>query len=293
MITIPEEKIIELEECLVVHPELQAVLESVNCTLNDLHQNASYLKSLQLFAHIECIADQDARSVCFRLMKPIPEDVIQDMVKAFASAGVSLWFRVGEGPLTLISGHESEYQLEGGLKIAYTPEDFLQVNPSVNQSLVSEVITQLEITEDDHVLDLFSGLGNFSLPVARVAKSVTAVEAIAEMVDKSQLNAKQNRLSNVNSVKQDLFDEDALGWLDQGADKVILDPPRAGAELISQHIGRTGAKKIAYVSCNPLSLARDSKAILAQGYEITQAQLIDMFAQTSHIETLLMFERKA
>ena len=112
------------------------------------------------------------------------------------------------------------------------------------------------------------------------------------MVQISRLNAQQNKLVNMDAVVQDLFNEDALGWLDKGADKIILDPPRAGAELVSQHIGRTGADTIAYISCNPSSLARDTKAILEQGYNISGAHLIDMFAQTSHVETLLIFKRK-
>ena len=194
--------------------------------------------------------------------------------------------------MALVSGDHSFYILEDGTKIFYTPEDFLQVNPKVNKKLVSRVFEVLRLTEQDIVLDLFSGLGNFSLPVARLAKSVTAVEAIDEMVQKSILNAQQNKLFNMDAVVQDLFNEDALGWLDKGADKIILDPPRAGAELVSQHIGRTGADTIAYISCNPSSLARDTKAILEQGYNISAAHLIDMFAQTSHVETLLIFKRK-
>jgi 23S rRNA (uracil1939-C5)-methyltransferase len=157
--------------------------------------------------------------------------------------------------------------------------------------MVSAVIDALELKPTDRVLDFFSGLGNFTLPVAKKAGQVLAIEVIDEMVQKSLTNAQNNQLDNVDAVARDLFDTSALEWLDQGADKVILDPPRAGAELISQQLGRTQAKRVAYVSCNPQSLARDAQYILQQGYRLECLTLLDMFPQTSHVETLAIFSK--
>ncbi len=285
-------KLVPIKTCVVVNSYLQTLLDELNCLFDDLHQNEAYKAELYLFAHIECVADEDSTTVCFRTIKPLSDRLRNRVVHWSEQHQINVWLKEGDQDLVLISGEQPFYILQDGTKVSYTPEDFLQVNPKVNKKLVSQVIEALRLTEQDTVLDLFSGLGNFSLPVARLAKSVTAVEAIDEMVQKSILNAQQNKLLNMDAVVQDLFNEDALGWLDKGADKIILDPPRAGAELVSQHIGRTGADTIAYISCNPSSLARDTKAILEQGYNISGAHLIDMFAQTSHVETLLIFKRK-
>lgn len=292
-------KIVAVSDCQVMTPELKSLVQAIYQLVDDLHDQLEHPKLLREFAHIECVADHDGQSVCFRLLKSLPNQVMSLLEEWAQSQGVSLWLRVADQPLALHQGNSltsvlniaTNSNLKNDVKIAYTPEDFLQVNGQVNTAMVSRVLTLLNISESDRVLDLFSGLGNFSLPVARVAKRVTAVEGIGEMVDKSLENARLNGIENFSASVQDLFSEDALNWLDQGVDKIILDPPRAGAELIAQHLGRTKASRIAYVSCNPQALARDTQWILEQGYRLENVTLLDMFPQTSHIETLAVFSK--
>ncbi|MFC3150484.1 23S rRNA (uracil(1939)-C(5))-methyltransferase RlmD [Litoribrevibacter euphylliae] len=286
-------KIVAVSECQVMTPQLKSLVQALYQLMGDLHEQLDQPKLLREFAHIECVADQDGQSVCFRLLKPLPTGVMTLLENWAQSQGVSLWLRIADKPLERYQGNLSttNLDLKNGVKIAYTPEDFLQVNAQVNEAMVASVLQQLDISIDDRVLDLFSGLGNFSLPAAYLAKDVLAVEGIDEMVEKSLENARLNGIDNFSASVQDLFNEEALSWLDQGADKIILDPPRAGAELIAQNIGRTNATKIAYVSCNPQALVRDTKWILEQGYQLESATLLDMFPQTSHIETLVIFSK--
>ncbi|GLQ31196.1 23S rRNA (uracil(1939)-C(5))-methyltransferase RlmD [Litoribrevibacter albus] len=284
-------KIVPVSDCAIVTNEMKALLKAVYGLVEQLHQDVTKTSVLRQFAHIECVADQDSQSVCFRLLERLPEPV-ESIVSQWAETNeLNLWFRVGNEPLTLKRGMESVSCLKDGVKLAYSPEDFLQVNAGVNDNLVQRVMEVLNIQASDRVLDLFSGLGNFTLSSAKRAKRVKAVEAIDVMVEKSLDNARLNQLENVDAEVQDLFDEAALQWLDDSCDCLILDPPRAGAELISQHVGRTKARRIAYVSCNPQSLARDSQWILQQGYQLDSLTLLDMFPQTSHIETLAVFTK--
>ncbi len=284
-------KIVPVSECVIVSPEMKVLLSGLYELIEGLHSEANKPSILKNIAHIECVADQDGQSVCFRLMDELPDSMERTILSWAEQSGVNLWFRVGSEPLKQQQGETVYSTLPDGVKIAYSPEDFLQVNTEVNRKMVSAVIDALELKPTDRVLDFFSGLGNFTLPVAKKAGQVLAIEVIDEMVQKSLTNAKNNQLDNVDAVARDLFDTSALEWLDQGADKVILDPPRAGAELISQQLGRTQAKRVAYVSCNPQSLARDAQYILQQGYRLECLTLLDMFPQTSHVETLAIFSK--
>jgi 23S rRNA (uracil1939-C5)-methyltransferase len=284
-------KIVDVQACKVLNPELTSLMSKVYQLVDSFHNLEAEHKFLGDIAHIECIADSDSLSVCFRLLKPLINEAHQMMLEWAEKHHLNLWLRVADQTLEQVFGNHSYSVFEDGSKIAYSPEDFLQVNASVNEQMVVRVMTLLELTEQDRLLDLFSGLGNFSIPAAKSVNSVLAVEAVEEMVEKSKQNAVLNRASNFSTECQDLFDSSALSWLENGFDKVILDPPRAGAELVSQHIGKTGAEKIAYVSCNPMSLARDAVHLQGQGYRLQSLTLLDMFAQTSHIETLALFVR--
>ena len=283
-------KIVDVSECQIVNAELSQLLQQIYGFIDELHQMVSKPNQLSVIAHIECVADEHSQSVCFRLIRPLADELQEHFIHWADKHAVNLWFKVADGELTQVKGEESYSLLEDGSKLAYTPEDFLQVNAEVNKQMIDQTLNLLELSASDSVLDLFSGLGNFSIPAARKADSVKAIEAIDVMVEKSRENAKLNGLTNFSAAAHDLFDESSLSYLDDGVDKIILDPPRAGAELIVKHIARTGAKKIAYVSCNPQALARDTKELIAQGYQLESLTLLDMFPQTSHIETLAVFK---
>jgi 23S rRNA (uracil1939-C5)-methyltransferase len=156
--------------------------------------------------------------------------------------------------------------------------------------MVAQALDWLELDEQDCVLDLFCGLGNFSLPMAKKVKQVIGVEGVDVMVDKAKDNAKVNGISNT-AFHQANLDQDFSGqlWAQEKFDKILLDPARAGASGIIEHISQLGASRVVYVSCNPATLARDSQSLLNQGYKLQKLGMLDMFPHTSHLESMALF----
>ena len=170
----------------------------------------------------------------------------------------------------------------------------MQVNPQVNQRLVNHVREWLAPTATDRVLDLFCGIGNFTLPLARDAASVTGIEGVDEMVQRATHNAEQNQLVNAEFHRADLTkmaEYANAGWQQQCYDLILLDPGRAGAEEVMPWLAKSGARRIVYVSCNPVTAARDC-ALLQPGYTLKQWGLLNMVPHTGHVESLFLFERK-
>jgi 23S rRNA (uracil1939-C5)-methyltransferase len=167
----------------------------------------------------------------------------------------------------------------------------VQVNQDMNQRMLHQAIGLLQPLAGERVLDLFCGIGNFSLPLARHGAEVTGVELDGVMVAKAISNAAANGLDNVNFVTGDLMqpDQEQSFWR-QSFDTVVLDPPRAGARDVLERIAATGAKRILYVSCHAGSLARDAGILVAEyGYRLQNAGAMDMFPQTSHVEAMALF----
>ena len=158
----------------------------------------------------------------------------------------------------------------------------------------------LQLNSQDKVLDLFCGLGNFTLAMARQSAEVTGVEGAESMVIKARENARRNNIENVQFFAADLSrDISAELWLNKAGirqkyDKVLLDPPRSGAMEMLKHIGKLKAERIVYVSCNPATLARDSYVLVHEhGYTLEEAGVMDMFPHTAHVESIALFTRNA
>ncbi|WP_082783591.1 methyltransferase domain-containing protein [Snodgrassella sp. CFCC 13594] len=185
-----------------------------------------------------------------------------------------------------------EYQVN----IAFTPQDFTQVNGRTNALMVHRAMALLQPQADELIVDWFCGLGNFSLPMARLGANVIGIEGVAAMVSKAQANAKANGLSAQAQFGQaDLFavtDIDAVRW--GVADKWLLDPPRAGAQALVQALHGLPEnklpKRVVYVSCNPGTLARDAGILVARGYRFSAAGIMNLFAQTAHVESIAVFD---
>jgi len=186
---------------------------------------------------------------------------------------------------------------EFDIKVEFLPTDFIQVNAGINDQLVSKAIELLDIKEDDRVLDLFCGVGNFTLPLARKSNHVVGVEGDQALVNRANHNKQLNKLEHVDFYFGDLFKEDMTssshgGWLDQKFDKILLDPPRSGAAEMIKRIPEFGASKVVYVSCGPATLARDAGVMVNEhGYKMTYAGVIDMFPHTAHVESIAVFEK--
>ncbi|WP_371188409.1 23S rRNA (uracil(1939)-C(5))-methyltransferase RlmD [Thalassotalea maritima] len=175
--------------------------------------------------------------------------------------------------------------------------DFLQVNAVLNNKMVDQAMTWLDIGTDDQILDLFAGFGNFSLPMAARAKAVIGVEGVETMVARATANAQANNLDNCCFFQADLNDENApWPWLSKFSsgrvNKVLLDPARAGAPGAIKRIIELSPDKVLYVSCDAATMARDSAVLLANGYRLIKLSLMDMFAQTRHVESMALFVKR-
>jgi 23S rRNA (uracil1939-C5)-methyltransferase len=186
------------------------------------------------------------------------------------------------------------YGLEDGrTTIEFEPTDFIQINRELNRSMVSRALDVLEPQAGDTVLDLFCGLGNFSLPLARRAAQVVAVEGDAGLVSRARGNAARNAITNVEFHAADLFgDVSGLPWARRPFERVLLDPPRAGAKEILPVVAGSGARRVVYISCHSGSLARDAGLLVREhGFRMTAAGVMDMFPHTTHVEAMAVFDR--
>jgi len=185
-----------------------------------------------------------------------------------------------------------EYSLTDDINIEFRATDFIQINHQVNVAMVNQAIDWLELTKQDNVLDLFCGLGNFSLRIAQQSASVTGIEGVAAMTEQATLNAEKNNIVNCRFFHGDLNAHwQSVPWAKSQYNKVLLDPARAGAFEACEQIIALKPSHIVYVSCDPSTLARDSKLFVDAGYQLNKISLIDMFAQTKHVETMVLFER--
>ncbi len=179
------------------------------------------------------------------------------------------------------------------IRLEFAAHDFVQVNGVVNQAMVSQALAWLEVGPASRVLDLFCGLGNFTLPLARRVREVTGIEGNAALVAQAARNAATNGLANAHFVAADLDAAGVAGVIgDSPPDAALLDPPRTGALGAVQALGALAVPRILYVSCNPATLARDAQVLVGQfGYRLARAGVMDMFPHTHHIESMALFER--
>lgn len=169
---------------------------------------------------------------------------------------------------------------------------FTQINPEGNRRILTELLTTGDFTDQDRVLELYGGPGNFTLSIAKRAREVVAVEGHRPSVDSGKQSAQLNHLSNINWIVSDVpAAVERLVKRRENFTKIVLDPPRAGAKGIDRHLASLGAEKILYISCNPATLARDLGALAARGYKLTLAQPVDLFPHTFHVEVLALMER--
>ena len=190
--------------------------------------------------------------------------------------------------------HEQQlsYKIADDININFSHHDFIQVNEQVNNAMVLQAMQWLNLGEDDQVLDLFCGLGNFSLPIATKVKQVIGVEGVQAMVDKAKANAEDNQLTNCQFYQADLNSHWLENqWSKNHFTKVVLDPARAGAEQAVTQVAQLDVDTILYISCEPTTLARDSHLLIAQGYKVAKIGLVDMFSQTKHVETMVLFTK--
>jgi 23S rRNA (uracil1939-C5)-methyltransferase len=186
------------------------------------------------------------------------------------------------------------YRLDDfGLKLDFGPTDFVQVNGAINSLMVARAIELLEIGPEDRVLDLYCGLGNFTLPLARRAAAVVGVEGSPELIGRARANARSNGITNAEFHVADLSSapDRTIPWMRSGYDKVLLDPPRVGAAEVLSAVAHLGPQRVVYISCHTGSLARDLGVLTHElGFRLTAAGVLDMFPHTTHVESIAVLE---
>lgn len=281
----------DTRRCEVLDPKVGGSIEALAELLGGL-SIADRIPQVEL-----AVGDNDAVLVLRVLAEPSLADV--ECLKSFEREhGYRFYLQPGE-PATAVAltGEpvDLRYRLpEWDVDIHFTVTDFIQVNGEINRRLVALALAELAVQPGDKVLDLFCGLGNFTLPLARLTERVTGVEGDADLVTRARLNGKRNGLDRVAFHQTDLFAHELdASWLKQGYDRILLDPPRAGAREVIARFPQLGAKRVVYVSCHPATLARDAKILVEeQGYRLQKCGVLDMFPHTSHVESLAVFTRE-
>ncbi|GMR07114.1 MAG: 23S rRNA (uracil(1939)-C(5))-methyltransferase RlmD [Gammaproteobacteria bacterium] len=272
--------------------------ERIGGRLEELAGVISSLGNFKYIPQIEVAATQSQMALVFRCLQPFTEQD-KDRLTEFGKQFDFQIYQQPGGPesITLIWPEEAtlSYRLDAyDVELFFKPGDFTQVNSMINESMVRQAIELLSLQSDDTVLDLFCGIGNFTLPMARVAGSVTGIEGSEDLLRRASDNARRNNLENVDFVNENLYRDDIgmAGFLNNSYNKVLLDPPRSGAREVIEELHHVGAGSIVYVSCNTATLARDAgKLVNDHGYKLVSAGVMDMFPHTAHVESMVLFKK--
>jgi 23S rRNA (uracil1939-C5)-methyltransferase len=283
-----------IDHCLVLAPELNALLAP-------LQQWLDTLGSHKTVTHIELVRGKNTSAIILRHTKKLTDAHLTALAQLAEQHSCHIWLEPnGNVGLTELNGTPCDprlhYDLEG-LELAFHPQDFTQVNPQVNQQMVAQALTLLALKPDQRVLDLFCGIGNFTLPIAQYCAEVIGIEAVESMVLRGRENADRLHIDNAKFIAANLADLSHTQLQRLGGDisAILLDPPRDGAKDIIASIQRwvTGKQlspqRIVYVSCNPATLARDAALLAEVGYSLDTLGVLDMFPHTSHVESMALF----
>lgn len=271
---------------------------SVGARLEELARLIAGMEAKERIPQIEVAVGDDATALVFRHLDPLSAPDRARLIDYAKTTGLHLFLQpAGPDSVHRLWPEEGElyYSLpEHDVRIDFLPVDFTQVNGLLNRAMVNLALELLDPKADERVLDLFAGLGNFTLPIARRAAEVVGVEGDEAMVRRGEASARQNGISNTRHFVGNLFEPaPALPWMKERFDKILLDPPRAGAMEIMPHLARMKPKRIVYVSCNPATLARDAGILVNEhGFRLRAAGVMDMFPHTAHVESIAVFEPK-
>lgn len=282
-------RVADVQTCRILAHPIGALLGVLRRTIDRLSV-AGAIPQLEI-----AVGDDDA-VVVVRHLEPLSAADVGILREVGHVHGVRFWSQAG-GPDTVCPFDPADagllrYALPAfDLDLEFHPLDFTQVNAEINRLMIGRAIELLAARSSDRVLDLFCGLGNFTLPLATRCADVLGVEGSEGLVARAAANAVRNGLEGVRFEVRDLYaDSFDVGQLPT-ADRVLLDPPRSGAEKICAQMDRIGPARVVYVSCNPETLARDAKLLEGSGYRMRVAGIIDMFPNTAHVESIAAFDR--
>lgn len=278
-----------LETCLVLEPKVSALLPALRTLIGEL-------SCPNRIPQIEVACGANAMALVFRHLVPLTEDDRERLAAFGEHNDIRIYLQPSRPdsivPLWPAAPEPLYYRIPAfDVDIRFEPADFIQINDAVNAATVAQAINLLELTPTDKVLDLFCGLGNFTLPLARRGGKVLGVEGETGLVSRARANTELNQITNAEFISADLYKESSSApWADFKPDKLLLDPPRGGAIEAIKMLVEPLPSRIVYVSCYPATLARDSEYLVcALGYRFAAAGVMDMFPQTSHVETMALF----
>lgn len=278
-----------LQTCLVLEPKVSALLPA-------LHELIAGLSCPDRIPQIEVSVGSNAAALVFRHLVPLTHEDTEKLAAFGERHDIRIYLQSSRpdsiAPLWPAKPEPLFYRIPAfNVEIRFEPADFIQINNAVNNVTVEQALKLLELTPDDKVLDLFCGLGNFTLPLARRAGHVLGVEGEVALVNRARTNAQLHHIMNVEFISTDLYRENTgAAWNTFPANKLLLDPPRGGAMEALKSLAEPLPSRIVYVSCYPATLARDSEYLVqALGYRFAAVGVMDMFPQTSHVESMALF----
>lgn len=281
-------EITPVSECYVLSPVIAPIFAVLTATLPQLKQGSA-------ITHVEVL---DADGQAFVIVRHVKALTIADRQLLCEAWPNACWIgQPDSGALEHWQGKEiwPRYTLtiqpNSNLQLSFKPTDFIQVNATINQAMVQQALDWLDPQPGENILDLYCGIGNFSLAFAQAGARVVGIEGMQAMVDIARANAEQNHLAQVEFAQADLhLPWPATGWTRQTYHKVVLDPARAGALGAMEQIVKLKPAQVLYVSCHPTTFARDAKVLLDKGYRLIKISLMDMFPFTSHLELMALFQ---
>lgn len=283
--------ITDLKRCYVLDP-------LVGELITPLAELIAGLTIMEKVVQIEVAQGDDCCVLIFRVMEPTAQQDNDRLLAFGREHGVHIYLQEGgTDSIRPLSGERAEltYRLDAyDATLHFLPNDFTQVNSELNRLMLARALEMLDLNSSDRVLDLFCGLGNFTLPIARTAQEVVGVEADAGLVARARDNAIGNGISNSRYFTANLYQSlEKEPWLHETFNKVLLDPPRSGALEVLEQLPKMGVERIVYVSCYPGTLARDAGELVNQhGYRLVSAGVMDMFPHTAHVESIALFEKR-
>jgi 23S rRNA (uracil1939-C5)-methyltransferase len=276
--------IADLDHCEVLDPRVGLNFE----LLRELISSLSVYKQLP---QIEVACDDNNVALIFRHLAALSESDKTKLTQFGEKNNFKIYLHPTK-PEVISVMEDLSYKLDD-ITFKFQPTDFTKINFQINQKMVKLALELLDLTPEDNVLDLFCGLGNFTLPISKYCKQVTGIEGDKNMVQKARNNAELNNIKNTEFYYSNLFEPDmSMPWMQKKYDKVLLDPPRTGAIEILPMMVKWQPKIIVYVSCNPATLARDAGELVNKyGYKLIKAGVMDMFPHTKHVESIAVFTK--
>lgn len=281
--------IAHLNHCQVLDPSVGSRMVELNNLLATLDIRES-IPQLEI-----AITDHEKAIIIRHLSSFTHEDLLK--LKQFAATYHYEFYLQAKDPdsITPLNPDKQKSKLyydltHYNLRLFFSPQQFIQINAEINQKMINQALDLLEPEKNDCILDLFCGIGNFSLPLGIYTNSVTGVEGEPLAVTQAQENAVYNQIDNCQFFSDDLFTVSwQPSWTQKSYNKILLDPPRAGAEVVCKNINTWRPKKLLYISCDPNTFVRDAKILIESNYCLENMGIIDMFPQTKHLEIMALF----